>query len=149
MVPAIVPTVPVDLSRTKANATPVLVTLTSGSIEIGTVDQGFGGASPWLINGTVAVSNFPLASASNGSTTAVTVSTSSAILLTTNASRKGYTIFNTVGTLYILLGSGSASLVHFTMRTGQYGFISGDSYIGPISAVRASGSGDVYITELV
>lgn len=104
------------------------------------VDQG---TTPWIVSGSVTI-----AVAANGTITVVAVGTTTTLLLSTNSNRKGFSIFNNSGTLYILQGLGNASTSNFTIKLANQGFYSGDSYIGPISACYATGSGSVNVTEL-
>lgn len=101
------------------------------------------GTTPWIVSGTVT-----LALSTTATTTAVTVTTSPTTLLTPNLSRKGFVIQTTTGVVFVKFDT--------TVSTSLYGYelprkaiLEKDNYNGAVTAVVASGSTTVYVTELV
>lgn len=104
-----------------------------------TVTQG---TIPWIISG-----NVTIGLSNTATTTAVTVTTSPTALLPANLSRKGFVVQNTTGTIFVKFDT--------TVSTALYGYeltrkaiLEKDNYTGAVTAVTASGSVTVYVTEL-
>ncbi len=115
------------------------VVLSSGSIEIGTVDQGTGGSSPWLVREN---------SSTAATVTAVTVTTSSTTLLAANLSRKGFVAQCKTSNMYVILGiTASSSLYSYYLL--KLNALEIDNYTGPVAAVVDTGSTTVLVTEKV
>lgn len=77
------------------------------------------------------------------------VDTSSTILLGYNPKRSLIILQNTAGVLYVKLGVGAGTGLgnySFTMEAGQV--LSLDQYGNMLSAVRATGTGTVIVTEV-
>lgn len=115
------------------------VSLTSGSIEIGTVDQGTPGAFPWLV---------VVPPSATAVTTSVVVTTTPTTLLAANPSRKGFMVQNTSATVFIKLDTTSSTIL-YSCELPRKGIFEKDNYSGPVTAVTASGSVTVLVTELV
>jgi len=75
-------------------------------------------------------------------------STSSAVLKASNSNRKLLTIFNEGnGTLFILLGSGTASTSNYSLRLLGGDYYELEKYTGELNAIFAS-SGTAKVTEI-
>lgn len=88
--------------------------------------------------------------ASTADVTSVNVTTSSTQLLAANVNRKAVIIFNDSGAnIYVKYGTG-ATTTSFTWRVANNGVLEiyNNIYNGVIHAVRASGTGDVRVTEV-
>lgn len=118
------------------------VSLTSGSIEIGTVDQGTpnSNANAWPVY---------LQKATNAIVTAVSVTTSSTTLLNSNLARKSFIIQNSGSVpVFITLDSASSTAL-YSVYLPSRGTYEDGGYSGAITAVTASGSITVMVTEKV
>lgn len=136
----------------------------------GTVDQGTGGASAWLVTGTVGVSGSVAVTGAfwqatqpvSGTVTAnptrpasssvasVSSSASSVTLAASNANRKGLTVFNeSAVVLYLKLGA-TASATSYTVQLGPgaYYEIPEPCYTGVVDGIWPSVSGAARVTEL-
>lgn len=131
--------IPGITSTVNQGTSPWIVRLTSGDIEIGTVDQGTGGNSPWLVT---------RALASTATVTSVVVTTDSTPLLTANENRKGFSIQCKESPLYVVLGN-TASTLLYSWYILRLNVLDRDDYTGPIAAVVDSGTATVLVTELV
>lgn len=78
----------------------------------------------------------------------VSVQTIEIVLLSTNINRKGFSIYNISGDLYIKLGTGITSS-SFSYIIPSRGTLELDNYCGVVSANRFLGSGMVLITERI
>ena len=106
-----------------------------------TVDQGTGGSSPWLVKE---------AQATDGTVSTVIVTTSSTLLLAANPARKGVVIQCKDTPLYVITSSASASTSNYSYYVLKLNALElKDTYIGPISAVVATGTASVQVTEQV
>lgn len=101
------------------------------------------GTTPWVVSGSVTI---PLAT--TATTTAVTVTTSPTPLLAANMSRKGFVVQTTASIVFVKFDT--------TVSTSLYGYelprkaiLEKDNYNGAVTAVVASGTTTVYVTELV
>jgi hypothetical protein len=104
------------------------------------------GTSPWVVSGTVTTS---APGASTATITRVATSTTAATLLAANVARKKAVIMTELGTqTYIAYGS-VASATNYTYVLGATTSLEIDTWQGSISAIRASGTGNVQVTELV
>lgn len=101
------------------------------------------------ISGTVAISNFPLPITSTTATVlAETVTTTPTLLLGTNLNRKGLAIQNTNQITFIKLDS-TVSTALYSYELPKKGILEIENYCGPVTAVTASGSTIVMVTEKV
>lgn len=91
------------------------------------------------------------ATSSTPTSTNVSGTTTSTTLLAANASRAGATFFNdSTATLYLLLGSGTASATSFTVKIASGGYYELPyEYEGQVVGVWSAAAGAVRITELV
>jgi hypothetical protein len=115
------------------------VNITGGGSGGGVVDQGLPGLLPWSV---------VFAQSFTATTTAISVGTSPTVLLITNANRKGFAVQNTDKVVFIKLDS--------TITTGLYsyelpkkGILEIENYCGPVTAITASGTVNVMVTEKV
>jgi len=100
------------------------VSLSGGTVS-GTVNQGATGATPTSFT-----------------------STTSATLQASNANRKKLCIFNQgAGTLYVLLGSGTASTSSYTAKVLSGGYFEELTYTGQVNAIFAT-AGTALVTEI-
>jgi len=75
-------------------------------------------------------------------------STSSSVLRSSNSNRKLLTVFNEgTGTLFILLGSGTASTTNYSLRILSGDYYELEKYTGEVTAIFAS-TGTARITEI-
>jgi hypothetical protein len=103
-------------------------------------DQGAPGTKPWP------VVNEP---STDANVTSVTVTTSSTQLLATNLNRRGIIIQCTSSPLYVILGSASASTNVYSYYVLKLNALEIDNFFGPVSAVVATGSASVQVTEKI
>src|SRR6185295_11482477 len=109
-------TVPVSgpLTDAELRASPVSVTLTSGSIEIGTVDQGTAGTDPWVVDVTntvnTIVTNFPATQAVSGTVTALQGTSPWVISGTVTAPPTGTQDVNIISTIPVPVTDNGGSL---------------------------------------
>jgi len=97
------------------------------------------------VSGTVTAA----APASSTSTVSrVATSTTAATLLAANASRKGFIVSSEAGITYILLGSGTVTTTNYTRQLPATSSLENDLWTGAVSAIRASGTGNVQVTEM-
>lgn len=118
-----------------ANAWPVEIT--DGINVLGTV------SNPVNVTGTLTESE-----SATAVLTAVSVTTSSTLLLAANPARKGFTIQSKDGPLYIAL-SGTASTALFSSYVLRLNSYERNDYTGAVSAVVDSGTTTAMVTELV
>jgi hypothetical protein len=82
------------------------------------------------------------------STVASFTSTSSAVLKASNANRKLLTVFNEgIGTLFILLGSGTASTTNYSLRLLSGDYYELEKYTGEVTAIFGT-AGNAKVTEI-
>lgn len=101
-------------------------------------------ATPVPVSGTVTTTSVTAATATVNS---VSASTSVVTLLVSNAARKGAIISNEAGILYVKFGS-AASSTSYTYRLTANTTLELDVYTGLITAIKASGTSNVLVTEL-
>ena len=113
------------------------------------------GSTPWVVGGTVSLSpgtvvtgSFTPATSSTATTIAETVTTASTVLLGTNANRKGFAIQNTNQIVFIKLDS-TVALNLYSYELPKKGILEIENYSGPVSAITASGTVIVMVTEKV
>jgi hypothetical protein len=104
-------------------------------------------ATPVPVSGTVAVSNFPGGSTALATVTQVSVGTSPVTVSVSNAAKVRVIIYNETGTLFVKLGTG-ASASSYSYRLTANSLTEIDTYTGAISAVKASGTTNVLVTEV-
>jgi hypothetical protein len=86
--------------------------------------------------------------ATGESTVTSFTSTSSAVLKASNSNRKLLTVFNEgSGTLFILLGSGTASTTNYSLRILSGDYYELEKYTGEVNAIFGS-AGTARITEI-
>jgi len=86
--------------------------------------------------------------ATGQSTVTSFTSTSSAVLKASNSNRKLLTVFNEgTGTLFILLGSGTASTTNYSLRILSGDYYELEKYTGEVNAIFGS-AGTAKITEI-
>lgn len=120
--------------------TPVLVTGTVTTIPSGTQDVNVVSPDPLPVIGTISPSP-----AFNASTTSVTVTLVATSLIGTNAARKGLLI-QTNDPIFIRL-DGVASLAVYSIEMPKKSLYEIENYCGPVSAIKASSSTVVLVTE--
>jgi hypothetical protein len=99
-------------------------------------------------SGTVSISNRPDQGATGQGTVASFTSTTSAVLKASNSDRKLLTVFNEgSGTLFILLGSGTASTTNYSLRILSGDYYELEKYTGEVNAIFGS-AGTARITEI-
>lgn len=116
--------------------------LTTGALTIGTVNQGTGGSSAWLVKG----------SGTAAAVTSVDDSNTNQTLLSSNTSRRGYKLFNdSTQVAYVKEGT-TATTTDYSYQIRPGGFyesVGEGSYTGRIDALwAANASGAMKITEL-
>lgn len=132
--------------------------LTTGSVTIGTVNQGAGGVSAWKVDGsavtqpvsgTVTAVTVPVAPGSV-SQASVNDTNASGTLLASNSNRIGATIYNDSDQYLFLKLGGTASTSSFTCRVVSHGYYEVPfRYTGVIDGIWAANStGAARITEL-
>ncbi len=100
------------------------------------------------VSGSVSVSNFP-GVASTAAITRVATSASSVLLLSANASRKGFVLTTEAGSANYVALAATASVTAYTYLLGAATVLDKSGYTGPVSIIRGSGTGTVQITELL
>lgn len=128
------------LTDTQLRATPVPVTI---PIPVPVTDN----SGSLTVDGTVAVSNFPGASTSTATVTSVSVGTSVVTLSASNAGKTKVILYNETGTLFVKYGSAASSSSYTTRLTANTSY-EVDGYHGIITAIKASGTTPVLVTEL-
>lgn len=100
------------------------------------------------VDGSVSVSNFPGGSVGSATVTSASVGAGAAVTLaTSNVNRKRLILHNETGTLFVKLGT-SASSASYTYRLTANTALEIDLYHGDVTAIKASGTSDVLVTEL-
>jgi hypothetical protein len=86
----------------------------------------------------------------NAVITGPTVTNVSSVIAAANAARRQLILFNDGGNIAYVAFAGTASLTAFTLRIPANGSYETplDSYTGDVSAIRASGSGVIRVTEI-
>jgi len=96
----------------------------------------------------VQIVNRPDQGATGQGTVASFTSTTSAVLKASNSNRKLLTVFNEgSGTLFILLGSGTASTTNYSLRILSGDYYELDKYTGEVNAIFGT-AGTAKITEI-
>jgi hypothetical protein len=103
-------------------------------------------AVPVPISGTV--STTPAAASSSTIARAAT-SNASSLILAANANRKKAIIMTETGTANYVALAATSSLTAYTYLLGSTTVLEITGYTGPVSLIRASGTGNVQVTELV
>lgn len=96
----------------------------------------------------VAVTNFPGVGAGTATVSRVATSTSSVELAAANANRQKLIIVTETGITHVKLGA-SASLTDYTYYLPARSTVEVEGYLGSVTAIRGSGTGNVQVTELV
>ena len=81
-------------------------------------------------------------------TTAVVVGTTPVVLLATHVERTGFAIQNTDQVVYIKLDS-TCSTDLYSYELPKKGILEVEGYLGPVSAVTASGTVTIMVTQKV
>ena len=123
----------------------------SGTVSVGnfpavqSVDDNGGSLT---IDGTVSVNNFPGASTGTATVTSVSVGAGAAVSLSaSNAAKTKVVLYNETGTLFVKLGA-TASSTSYTYRLTANTTAEINGYYGLITAIKASGTTPVLVTEL-
>jgi hypothetical protein len=98
------------------------------------------------VSGSVAVSSLPSTAVATAAVTPVTVSTTVATLLTSNAARTLAVIWNETGTLFVKAGSGATSS-SYTWRLTANTELDIVSYTGIVTAIKATGTSTCLVTD--
>jgi len=122
--------------------TPVLVTGTVTSIPSGTYDVNIVSPDPLPVTGT-----FSQEKSFTATTVAKTVTTVSTSLVLTNAFRKGLVIQAT-DPIFVRL-DGAVSLALYSYELPKKATLEIENYCGPVTAIKATGSTTVYVTEKI
>lgn len=80
--------------------------------------------------------------------TLITVTTTPTVLLPLNSTRKGFILQNQDQVTFIKFDT-TSSVSLYTYELPRKGILEKDSYVGPVTAVTASGSTSVLVTELI
>lgn len=156
----------------------VNATLTSGSLTIGTVNQGIGGISPWLISGSISVLNFPATQPVSGTvavtqstnpwvvngsgfvqpvtrvgatmnTNQVTVGSTSTLILAANTNRKRLILIN-MGTTNVFLGNVGVTIGTGQLLLGIAGYVIPLYFTGAVYGIVGTGTQTIaYLEEAV
>ena len=113
------------------------------TIDIGKVDQGLPGTTPWPVSGT-----FTFAPSTTATTVAEAIGTTPVLLLGTNLARKGFAVQATDSVVYVKLDSTSSTAL-YSYELPKKGILEVENYCGPVAAVTASGSTIAMVTEKV
>ena len=130
----VVITQPIAIADTAGNP----LTSTSGSLDVNITN-----GTPITVTGT-----FTFAPSLTATTTAILVTTVPTVLLGTNAVRKGFAVQNQDQVCFIKLDS-TASTVLYGYELPKKGILEIENYCGPVTAVTASGSVTVMVTEKI
>ena len=98
------------------------------------------------VSGSVAVSSLPSAAVATATVIPVTVSTTVATLLTSNAARTLAVIWNETGTLFVKAGSGATSS-SYTWRLTANTELDITDYTGIVTAAKATGTSTCLVTD--
>jgi hypothetical protein len=98
------------------------------------------------VSGSVAVSSLPSTAVATATVIPVTVSTTVATLLTSNAARTLAVIWNETGTLFVKAGSGATSS-SYTWRLTANTELDITDYTGIVTAVKATGTSTCLVTD--
>lgn len=120
--------------------TPVLVTGTFSPIPGSIFDVNVISPDPLPVIGT-----FTFVPSITATTVSILVTTSVTVLLGTNLLRKGLVI-QTVDPIFVRL-DGSASTSLYSYEVPKKGVLEIENYCGPVTAIKASGSTAVLVTE--
>jgi len=121
--------------------TPVLVTGTVTTIPSGTQNVNITSPNPLPVTGTITP-----APAFNATATPITVTSVSTSLVSVNATRKGLLI-QTNDPIFIRL-DGTVSLVTYSVEMPKKALFEIENYCGPVTAIKATGSTVVLVTEI-
>jgi len=143
VIPDYIPTDISPLVKEQKKTNKILMELPSGG-----GGGGGGSIAPFLVNGALPVSMGAGAATTNQSSPAVT--TSSAVILASNTSRLGATIYNE-GTVacFVRLGA-TASVTSYTVKMAVDGYYELPfNYTGAINGITSSGTATLRVTEIV
>lgn len=102
--------------------------------------------SPWVVSGTVTTT----AGVSNtANTTRVATSTTAATALAANASRKQAILTTETGNTYVSLGSVATTTNYAYLLTATSTLEIPSVWTGTVSVIRASGTGNIQVVEMV
>jgi hypothetical protein len=129
---------------------PIPVTDNGGSLTVdGPLTDAQLRATAVPVSGTVSasVTNFPATSTGIATVTNIPVGTTVTTLSASNAAKLKVVIHNEAGTLFVKLGTGAtASSYSYRLTANTITEITG--YTGDITAIKASGSAAVLVTEI-
>lgn len=103
-------------------------------------------ATPVPISGTVTTTS---GSSSSATTTRVATSTTAALALASNANRKQAIITTETGNTYVSLGSTATTTNYAYLLTATSSLEIPALWTGTVSVIRASGSGNIQVVEMV
>lgn len=103
-------------------------------------------ATPVPISGTVTTTS---GSSSTATTTRVATSTTAALALASNASRKQAIIMTETGNTYVSLGSTATTTNYAYLLSATSSLEIPSVWTGTVSVIRASGSGNIQVVEMV
>lgn len=104
------------------------------------------GTSPWVVSGTVTTT---AGSSNTATTTRVATSTTAALALAANANRKQAIITTETGNTYVSLGSTATTTNYAFLLTATSSLEVPSMWTGTVSVIRASGSGNIQVVEMV
>lgn len=126
------------------------VTQTTGTNLHTVVDSGSisatQGTSPWVVSGTVTTTS---GTSNTANTTRVATSTTAATALAANANRKQAIITTETGNTYVSLGSTATTTNYAYLLTATSTLEIPSMWTGTISVIRASGTGNIQVVEMV
>lgn len=147
-----VPVATDGLTDAELRATPVdvLGPLTDAELRATPVPVSTGGLTDAELRASaveVEVTNFPGAAAGTATVSRVATSGTVATLLAANPDRKKVIVVTELGTTFIKLGTGASS-TDYSFYAPARSTIEFDSYLGEVTVIRSSGTGDVQVTEI-
>jgi hypothetical protein len=89
-----------------------------------------------------------IAQSTTATVTAIVVTTSPTVLLVTNLARVGFAVQNTTDIVFVKLDS-TCSTALYSYELPKKGILEIENYVGPVTAITATGSVTVMVTEKV
>jgi len=142
----------------------LIIDLNGSTIVIGTVDQGAQGTIPesWFVELTDGVNvigtpahpvnvtgSFTDNPATDANVTSVTVTTSSTVLIGPNPLRKGLVFQSKDSPVYYILGSTPATTSVYSYYVLKLNALEVNDFFGTVSAVVATGTASIQVTEKI